>query len=159
VNDPLVAMFPGLAAGYRITSPTSDDYNCIAWAAGRGDRWWWPGHPDGFWPPGVQAAATVAAFEAAYRSVGYEACASGAFESVFDKIVIFTDAAGVPTHAARQLLSGRWTSKLGRDVDIEHRAPESLTSVVYGAPALFMRRRRSFWRRVAAFVLRIAAKS
>lgn len=158
MNDPLVAVFPGLARGYRITSPATNDYNCLAWAAGRDDRWWWPGHPDAFWPPGVPAAATVATFAAAYRSIGYEACVSGVLELRFDKIVIFADAAGVPTHAARQLVRGTWTSKLGRDVDIEHRAPESLTSVDYGAPVLFMKRRRPFWRRMAAFALTILAR-
>lgn len=158
MNDPLVAEFPGLAAGYRITSPPTDDYNCIAWAAGRDDRWWWPGHPDGFWPTGVPIAATLAAFEAAYRSIGYEICASGVFESQYDKIVIFTDAGGIPTHAARQLIDGRWTSKLGRDIDIEHKSPEALTSTIYGAPALFMRRRRPFWRRAAGLVLRMVGK-
>lgn len=159
MNDPLVTEFPGLATGYRVTSPSSDAYNCIAWAAGRDDRWWWPGDPDSFWPLEVPAAATLPAFEAAYRSLGYERCASGGFDSQFDQIAIFADPGGVPTHAARQLLSGRWTSKLGRDVDIEHVAPEALTSVVYGTPALFMRRRRSFWRRAAALVLRIGARS
>ena len=29
-------------------------------------------------------------------------------------------AEGLPTHMARQLASGQWTSKLGKSVDIEH---------------------------------------
>ena len=158
MNDPLLGEFPGLASGYRTTSQATDEYNCIAWAAGRDDCWWWPGHLDGFWPPGVPAVATLAAFEAAYRFLGYELCPSGGFEPQFEKIAIFSDADNVPTHAARQLMSGRWTSKLGREVDIEHGSPEALTSGVYGAPALFMRRRRPLWQRVVALVLRTRAK-
>jgi hypothetical protein len=34
---------PNLAiAGYKITSPDTTDYNCIAWAAGSTEEWWWP---------------------------------------------------------------------------------------------------------------------
>jgi hypothetical protein len=88
-------------------------------------------------------ALTVDAFEAAYRSVGYERCGSSGFELRFEKIAVFAKPNGEPTHAARQLDSGRWTSKLGRHVDIEHGEPNVLTSAVYGAPVMFMRRRRS----------------
>ncbi|HEY7428267.1 MAG TPA: hypothetical protein VH682_28795 [Gemmataceae bacterium] len=36
-------LFPRLnGTAYRITSPASDVYNCIAWAAGETNRWWWP---------------------------------------------------------------------------------------------------------------------
>jgi hypothetical protein len=32
--------FPNLVAtGYRVTSPTSKDYNCFAWAVGEDDRY------------------------------------------------------------------------------------------------------------------------
>ena len=35
--------FPNLAAtGYAVTSPPAAAYNCIAWAAGVADSWWWP---------------------------------------------------------------------------------------------------------------------
>ena len=158
MNDPLVAVFPGLAmGGYRVTSPATDRYNCIAWAAGRDDRWWEPGHADAFWPADAPAARTLAAFEAAYRTLGYEPYASERFELRFEKVAIFTNPAGVPTHAARQLDNGRWTSKLGRDVDIEHATPHALNGPDYGAPALFMRRRRSPWRLMVALLRRLAA--
>jgi hypothetical protein len=32
---------------YRITSPPSLEYNCVAWAAGDTDHWWQPGV---YWP-------------------------------------------------------------------------------------------------------------
>lgn len=149
MNDPLIGLFPSLAVdGYRLTSPATDQYNCIAWAAGKADRWWWP-HPDAFWPSDIPAATTLVAFESAYRTLGYEPCASRTFELRFENVVIFSDPAGVPTHAARQLESGRWTSKLGRDVDIEHATPDALNGPDYGAPVLFMRRPRPWWRIIA----------
>jgi hypothetical protein len=44
------------------------------------------------------------------------------------------------THAARQLLNGKWTSKLGRSVDIEHDTPDDLAGGVYGEVQQYMRR-------------------
>jgi hypothetical protein len=40
---PLEDVFPGLqGTAYRVTSPADRGYNCIAWAAGVTDDWWWP---------------------------------------------------------------------------------------------------------------------
>ena len=127
---------------HHISSPASIDYNCIAWAASVDDQRWEP-PPHGFWPPGVPSAYTLAAYSTAYATLGYQRCSDGTFEAKFEKIVLFADANGVPTHAARQLDSGRWTSKLGSHVDIEHATPEALNGPDYGAPAIFMRRPRS----------------
>ncbi len=39
----LESFFPKLSDfGYEVTSPESDAYNCIAWAAGETLHWWWP---------------------------------------------------------------------------------------------------------------------
>ena len=46
----------------------------------------------------------------------------------------------VPTHAARQLPNGWWTSKLGPSFDIEHATPEAVAGGVYGDPVLFLSR-------------------
>ena len=54
--NPLETIFPGLAGtGYAVTSPPAVEYNCIGWAAGEDDRWWWP-DPAGvsYWPAGVE---------------------------------------------------------------------------------------------------------
>lgn len=97
---------------------------------------------------------TLEAFELAYRGIGYEPCTSAAFEFHFEKIAIFAQPSGVPTHAARQLDNGRWTSKLGRSVDIEHSAPDAVSGADYGAPVLFMRRPRRLQRIVFAWIRR-----
>ena len=41
-------------------------------------------------------------------------------EPGFEKVALFVNASGVPTHAVRLLLIGLWTSKLGEWEDIEH---------------------------------------
>ena len=44
-------------------------------------------------------------------------------------------------HAARQLSDGRWTSKLGELVDIEHPDLADVAGGIYGQPNLYMERR------------------
>lgn len=117
------AEFPRLAAtGYRITSKASRIYNCFAWAAGEDDRWWNPLEPENpyYWIDGVPAELTVAAFIQAYQTLGYEPCDDSGLEEGFEKIALYATPDGEPTHAARQLPDGKWTSKLGRWEDIEH---------------------------------------
>jgi hypothetical protein len=59
-------------------------------------------------------------------------------EPGFEKVALYADAAGIPTHAARQLSGGKWTSKLGRREDIEH-ALDDLTGDVYGSVVAFLK--------------------
>jgi hypothetical protein len=65
-------------------------------------------------------AATLETFQAAFATLGYAVCGSEDLAPGTEKIALFTDSAGVPTHAARQLANGRWTSKIGKLEDIEH---------------------------------------
>lgn len=139
---PLEELFPKLAMGdYAATSPPDSDYNCIAWAAGDNQRWWWPARDPGreYWPAGVPCERTRAAFVAAFATLGYVICDSEAPEAEYEKIALFADAADTPTHAARQLAQGRWSSKLGKAEDIEH-ALHDLEGVVYGSVVLVMKR-------------------
>lgn len=135
---------PSLSPGsYQITSPSTPDYNCIAWAALEDDRWWDPTDPDQYWPDGVPRELTLEAFIQAYQTIGYVPCDSVEFESGFQKIAIYTKPAGepdgVPTHVVRQLPNGRWTSKLGNLEDIEHEL-DGLRGFYYGAVAQILKR-------------------
>ena len=93
----------------------------------------------GFWPKGVDRHETLTAFMAAYSSIGYAPCLDGELEPGFEKIVIYVGASG-PTHAARQLFSGKWTSKLGQCEDIEHDTVVAVEGPVYGTAAQYMKR-------------------
>lgn len=135
--------FPRLVgASFRVTSPETPEYNCIAWAAGTNDRWWWPEDPFGvaYWPPGVARETTLAAFTSAYATLGYEPCDSPGLEEGFEKIALYV-IGNNPTHAARQLPSGLWTSKLGPQEDIEHTL-EAVEGPAYGRLALVLKRSR-----------------
>jgi hypothetical protein len=137
----LEALFPGLrGSAYQVTSPPDTGYNCLAWAASDQGRWWWPDTPPKrYWPAGVLREETLVAFQQAFTSLGYSPCASDELEAGFEKLAVFADADGFPTHAARQLTTGRWTSKLGELEDIEH-ALRALEGVEYGKVVLVLRR-------------------
>jgi len=64
--------FPNLETeGCQETSPASAKYNCIAWAAGKQNQWWWPyQHPAYFWPEGVNRVVTLDAFFQAFAAMG-----------------------------------------------------------------------------------------
>lgn len=102
----------------ELKSPVDVGYNCIAWAGSDPSRWWWP--IAGYWPRGIKRELTLKAFEEAYRSIGFEVCHSEYYEEGFEKIAVYADEDKRPQHAARQLRSGRWTSKLGQGPDVEH---------------------------------------
>jgi hypothetical protein len=132
--------FPNLpATGYAVTSPPTSDYNCIAWAAGVTDDWWWP-DPMGvsFWPPGARREETVAAFVEAFQTLGYVACPDDRLEAGFEKVALYARG-GAPKHAARQLPNGKWTSKLGELEDVEHTL-DGIAGAWYGSVVQVMKR-------------------
>lgn len=134
-------------AGFRIASPVDPRYNCIAWAAGDASRWWWPTAVGDrqlggtYWPTGpLMNRPTLEDFEAAFQALGYSSCEDGILESGFEKVAIYADAAGNPTHAARQTSAGYWVSKLGQSVDIEHNDVAGVSGERYGEVQLYMKR-------------------
>ena len=140
----LDADFPNLQAGaWQVTSPPDNRYNCIAFAVGRTDVYWWPDeYPDpnfDYWPPGILREESIAAFVQLFESLAYEVCADGTLEPGFVKIAIYA-LQDTPTHAARQLDTGQWTSKLGVEEDIVHEKLEALAGPCYGSAVQFMRR-------------------
>lgn len=132
------------AAGYCITSPKTGRYNCIAYAGDKQDKWWWPSE-DAYWPSGVPKEETIEAFVHAYSLQGYEPCSDGALEPGFEKIAIYVDSEGTPTHAAKQNHLGQWKSKCGGLHDIEHNTLEAVGGsgrCEYGTAKQFMKRPR-----------------
>lgn len=133
--------FPRLTEqNHTITSSRTPDYNCIAWAAQDTGKWWWPDAAgDDYWPSTAPREETLEAFETAYGTLGYLRCDNGDLEAGFEKIAVFVDASGMPTHAARQLTTGRWTSKCGKLEDIEH-ALDVFKDTAYGEVGMVLKR-------------------
>jgi hypothetical protein len=142
----LELLFPGLRnTPYRLMSPHTHTYNCIAWAAGDDANWWWPTNGPGdvprYWPADTPREETLASFIAAFATLGFAVCDSELLEAGIERIALFVNSHGVPTHAARQLPTGLWTSKLGASEDIEHEL-HALEGDIYGTVAQLFKRPR-----------------
>jgi len=166
-------VFPNLAAaGYEKTSDatgqcgTPGTYNCIGWAANdvRHD-FWWP-LPGGYWPFWINRQPTVIYFVKTFRWFGYRVCKSSRREFGYHKIALYAIHQShqrrtpptvledlrdwEPTHMARQLADGSWTSKCGGNEDITHFTLDALESYgprygpnrkeEYGCAVIYMRR-------------------
>jgi hypothetical protein len=144
MNALLETLFLGLrTTAYRVTSPQSGEYNCIAWVVGDTANWWWPVNEPAdtlrFWPGEVPREETMAAFLAVFSGLGYTVCDSEGREIGYEKVALFAGPQGVPAHAVRQLPSGLWTSKLGKGEDIEHEL-RALEGEIYGTVVLLLKR-------------------
>ncbi len=136
----LSTVFPYLAEeGYSETSPATRRYNCIAYAAGQTNAWWWPDamlvH---YWPEEVAREETLEAFIRVFETLGFTDSKDGFLEPGFDKLALYARD-GKPTHAARQQGDGTWTSKLGEWLDITHTL-RGLEGPLYGQVVLFWKR-------------------
>jgi hypothetical protein len=127
-------------SGYKITSPKSNIYNCIAWATGSADRWWWPDPNYQYhWPVNIPRTNKLESFIKAFEYLGYEVSTNENHEEGFEKVALFTKE-DKPTHAAKQLGTGHWTSKLGTQEDIEHFDLKSIEGKQYGKVDVILKR-------------------
>ncbi|HEY7159091.1 MAG TPA: hypothetical protein VH575_34425 [Gemmataceae bacterium] len=111
----------------------------MAWAAEDTEHWWQPGE---YWLPQdwPEEDAGLAALVQAFLALGYTDCSMDArLESGFMKVALYGSGLFY-THAARQLSNGKWTSKLGEDMDIEHSTPDDVAGGIYGEVVEIMKR-------------------
>ena len=115
------AQFPALAAaGYEIIGEPTDEYNCIAYAAGETHRWW--SHEETarcYWPEPAGRTPLIASLVAVFTNLGYEPAADDSVETGYIKVALYQNN-GQWTHAARQTPNVHWRSKLGPGPLIEH---------------------------------------
>ncbi len=146
--------YPNLGnSKWKAKSPRTKDYQCIAWSACDTTRKWWPigAPPIAYWPPTVPAEETVECFIQAFATLGYVPCESDRWEFGFQKVALYVDDDGVPSHMARQHFIGLgWLSKLGDWEDILHPELKNLEgrtqpepSQGYGRVAKILK--RSWW--------------
>ncbi len=140
----LEEQFPNLAfTGYKLIAADTPDYNCVAWAAEDTQNWWWPDpHDVHYWLPNVLREETLEAFIQAFQALEYKVCETAVLEVGCQKIAIYSDEEAIPTHVARQLANGNWTSKIGQYETIEHPTLDALTGdePAYGSVSCFMKR-------------------
>ena len=144
-------LFPNLVSDgdFKVTSKEDTNYNCIAWAYCYSDRWMWPRTRltdllDGiaYWPTDGINSTDVNSFIEAFNLQGYEECNNWCHEDGFIKIALYTKPGTTEcTHAARELKSGFWTSKLGKIQDIQHGSPLTIEGEIYGIATHFMKKK------------------
>lgn len=91
--------------------------------------------------PTASREDTLPAFLAAFALLGYTSTSDSTLEPNVGKVALYARS-GSPTHAARQLPTGRWTSKLGQAEDIEHELL-ALVGSLYGDVAVILARREA----------------
>lgn len=141
----ILACIPTLSSDseYAVTSPSTRDYNCIAWALGRNDIWYWPPlgvtpEEDEYWPAGIADNEKIETLVQAMQTEGFMKCEDSSIELGYTKIALYSRN-GIATHACRQLSSGLWTSKMGPLHDVQHTTPENLEGKFYGKVYCYMK--------------------
>jgi hypothetical protein len=136
------AYFPNInKKNHAVKSDQDGTYNCIAFAAGRTDKKWWPiVRPDAHWPAGVPYTESPDSFIKAFETEGYTVCVDETYVDGTEKVAFFTFAGRVK-HAARMSTKDGWLSKLGDAEDISHEL-RAVTGGGYGLPTVFMERRK-----------------
>ncbi len=139
----LEQIFPNLAsADYQITSPATEDYNCIAWAMNNVDTVFWPDSMDLFsWPDTLPREEDLEVVISFFRSHGYEVCTNPKLERGFQKIALYVVDNDKFTHVARQLPGGDWTSKIAEHQDITHKSLAALIGNRCGQVGCIMKQR------------------
>lgn len=94
-----------------------------------------------YWPENAPGKYTMDAYESAFPSIGYERSDSIIPENGFVNVALFSKGEQ-PTHASRQIQSNIWTSKLGKNVDLNHEL-HALCGELYGDVSLFMTKQES----------------
>lgn len=133
-------LFPNLRnTAWSVESQRSPYYNCIAYAAGETHRWWEP-TSRGYWPPHLPLGVTLENIVRAFQYLGYGPSDNATLEPGYEKVALYINKDGRPTHAARQEESGKWISKLGKNVDIGHETPKGVEGSEYGHVAQILKR-------------------
>ena len=131
--------FPRLSSeGFEIVGDPTDQYNCIAYAAGDTTEPWIH-YTDYYWPENATRSANIQSLVEVFASLGFEQCGDSRIEEGYEKVALY-EREGEWLHAAVQMPNGRWRSKMGQEAVIEHRSPESLSGGMYGNPTVYMRR-------------------
>ena len=134
--EALYAQVPRLQPeNHRITSPATDEYNCVAWVERDSQHWWEPGF---YWPSSVPEPTgdvDLPAYVDLFLQLGFEICGSGSLEPGYLKIALYASR-GQFHHVAKQLPSGAWSSKIGFLHDVRHETVGALEDVSMFANAV-----------------------
>lgn len=150
-EEQLKIKFPKLRENISYTnhSKCTRDYNCIAWAVGVDYTKYWPIKNDAHysWFPDIPYEATITNFILFFLKFGYTQCEDGSLNDEFEKVALYGQRTlrmiYKPTHAAKQLPDGKWTSKLGIEAqDIIHNSESDICGREYGDVIMYFSRKK-----------------
>ena len=130
--------FPNLIKGnnFAFTSEQTEDYNCIAWITEVIDDW------KQLYEENGNVIRNSENYISYFRDLGFEITDKLDLEDNTLKIVIYIESnSNHFKHVARQLNTGKWTSKLGDWEDIQHDTPNDLVGQSYGDKLVIMSRK------------------
>jgi hypothetical protein len=137
-------ILPSIAGRYLKTSEATIDYNCLAWAVGNNQKWFDTARfcVGYYWPPGIEREWSKAAIRKIFELYGYiEESLFPHLEEGYEKVAMYANDDGIPTHFSRQLRDGKWTSKLGELIDVQHEDLDCLAgSEGYGKVILILKK-------------------
>lgn len=135
-----------------VTAAPSTAYNCIAWALGQRNEWWEPHSPgsiavgQGYWPAGLPHNRDPQTLRVLFCQEGFADCENGNLDQNLVKVALYRIPDGNGsyrwTHAARQLKTGLWTSKLGNSYAVIHRKPDDPDGDLYGSVYAYLAKLR-----------------
>lgn len=134
-------LFPALSRSeYSKSSEQDRFYNCFAFAVHDTGQYWQKVSVRGYYWP-LERDDRLEDWIKALHLNNFEVTDNRDLEPGFEKVSIYVKA-GSPEHVARQLESGKWTSKIGKLEDIEHATLSGLEGEEYGEATIFMKRKR-----------------
>lgn len=114
----------------------------MAWALNNDEVVFWPDSARHYrWPRTLLRATGLDVFVAFFQKAGFSPCGSSGYSKRHEKIALYARDNLIVTHVASQTGNGLWTSKLGKEHDIEHKL-EGLEGKEYGEVVLIMQRDR-----------------
>lgn len=82
----LTRIFPNLwGGGYAVIGPPSDQYNCIAYAAGDTSQHWEDDNLNSYWHPDAKRGPTTADLAVLFRKLGFKKCGGPRLEQNIKK--------------------------------------------------------------------------
>lgn len=124
---------------FKLLSPFSFQYNCIAFAMGMTDRWVDHSNIPWHWWPPVEKGSSVEHLKNAFQYFGFEECGmNDEIDDLYDKVALY-HIANQWTHAARVVAAGVYHSKFGESFDGRHSSGNVLQAQ-YGNVCIIMRR-------------------
>ncbi len=167
-REVLISMYPDLQndPNFIILSPTTEVYNCIAWAMQFDDRWVEPTDEDiegVWWPKEAEVSYRPEALIQAFQAVGFVECDDTTVEDDYDKVILYKKTIQIQrigkkepmdfevwAHASRLVADSVELCKFGKSFDGEHshnvleNVSAGYEEKSYGCAYAYMKRKKDY---------------